>query len=156
MSDQSTRTYQLKLIHMAKRDLVLSDEDYRALVRRISGGRTDSSGKMTDPERRRLLHHFRVKCAWDPQAKERKTYSPKSAHKAPEQKTQADKIRAMWISLGKAGVVTSPTEASLCRFCYRLTKKRSPNWLNHQDAVAVIQALEAWAKREGVPEVVGL
>jgi len=151
----NVRTYQLKLVHMAKRDLVLSDEDYRALVRRISGGRTDSSGQMTDPERRRLLHHFRLKCAWEPKAKDRKTYSPKSTHKAPHQKTQADKIRAMWISLHKAGVVRNRSEAALGKFCHRLTGKHTPDWLNAREATIVIQALTAWARNEHVEEAVG-
>lgn len=152
----SVRTHQIKLIHIAKRDLALSDEDYRAAVRLISGGRTDSSGHMTAPERERLLRHFRQNCGWKPKPPDRRRYSPASRNKPAGEKTQADKIRAMWISLGKAGVVTSPTEDSLGRFCYRLTKKRSPDWLTHSDAVTVIQALESWAQREGVPEVVGL
>ena len=156
MSDQSqsTRTYQLKLIHMARRDLALSEEDYRGLVRRISGGRTDSSGQMTDPERRRLLHHFRVACSWAPKKPNRRKYSPASSHKPPEKKTQADKIRAMWISMGKAGALREPSEKALGKFCYRLTKKYSPDWLNHREAVIVITALEAWARQEGVEEAV--
>jgi phage gp16-like protein len=156
MPKTDPRTYQLKLIHMAKRDLAMSDEDYRAVVRRISGGRTDSSGQMTDPERRRLLHHFRVTCQWSPKQQHRRRYSPASSHKARHQKTQADKIRAIWISLGKAGVVRQPTEAALGKLCFRLTKKHSPDWLRHDEAVTVITALETWARREGVPEAVGL
>lgn len=152
--DHSIRTHQLKLIHMAKRDLALSDDDYRALVRRLTGGRTDSSGQMTDPERRRLLHHFRVTCAWAPKQKKGRKYSPASSHKAPEEKTQADKIRAMWIAMGKAGAIRQPTERALAKFCFRLTKKHSPDWLNHREAVIVIKALDAWAKQEGVEDAV--
>lgn len=150
----NVRTYQLKLVHMAKRDLALNDEDYRSLVRRLTGGRTDSSGQMTDPERRRLLHHFRVTCGWEPKQKQRRKYSPASRHKPVHEKTQADKIRAMWIAMGKAGAVRQPTEAALGKFCFRLTKKHSPDWLDHREAVIVITALQAWANQEGVSEAV--
>ncbi len=146
----SVRNYQLRCIHMARRDLALSEADYRALVARMAEGRTDSSGELTDAERRHLLHYFRVTCGWEPKRKDRRKYSPPSRHKAPEKKTQADKIRAMWISLGKAGVVREPSEKALGKFCYRLTKKYSPDWLRHDEAVTVITALQTWAAREGV------
>jgi phage gp16-like protein len=156
MNETSVRTYQLKLIHMARRDLAMTEADYRALVTRISAGRTDSSGKLTDQERRRLLHHFRTRGGWVLKKRDRKTYSPASRHKLPEMKTQADKIRAMWIAMGKAGAVRQPTEKALCKFCHRLTKKHSPDWLSHREAVIMINALEAWANQAGVPEAVGL
>lgn len=152
MNDE-VRIYQLKLIHMARRDLAMSDADYRAAVSSTTGGRTDSSGKCTDAERRRLLAHFR-RMGWVPKKPNRRKYSPGSSHKAPEDKTQADKIRAMWIAMGKAGAVRQPTEKALGKFCFRLTKKHSPDWLNHREAVIVITALEAWAKQEGVGEAV--
>lgn len=147
------RTYQLKLIHMARRDLGMSEEDYRAAVSGVTDGRTDSSGTCTDAERRRLLNHFR-RMGWAPKKPHRRKYSPASSHKSPHEKTQADKIRAMWISLHRAGVVRNRSEAALGKFCHRLTGKHTPDWLDHREAVIVIEALRAWAKQEHVEEAV--
>ena len=147
------RLWQLKLIHMAKRDLCMSDADYRAAIAGITDGRTESSGTCTDAERRRLLNHFR-RLGWAPKKPQRRKYSPASAHKPAHEKTQADKIRAMWISLARAGVIRNRSEAALGKFCHRLTGKHTPDWLTHREAVVVIEALHAWARREHVTEVV--
>lgn len=147
------RIYQLKLIHMARRDLAMSEADYRAAVAGITEGRTDSSGQCSDAERRRLLNHFR-RLGWVPKKPERRKYSPASSHKPAGEKTQADKIRAMWISLHRAGVVRNRSEAALGRFCKRLTGKHTPDWLTHPEAVIVIEALRAWARQEHVAEAV--
>lgn len=54
------RQAELAKIHLARRDLGLDDPTYRAQISRISDGRTDSAGALTDTERRRLLDEYRA------------------------------------------------------------------------------------------------
>lgn len=140
----------IKLIHVAARDLNMHDDAYLTLLRREGG--KDSSADMDLAALDRVLLRMR-ELGWSPKPPKRK-YSPPSRQKPIGQKTQADKIRAMWISLHRAGVVKNPSETSLGKFCKRLTGKHTPDWLNHDDAVIVIQALKAWAMRERVEDAV--
>lgn len=150
MKTTSIRQKKLQLIHIAKRDLDLDEQRYRDILLEATGN--DTCRDLDLVELDRVLDNFRL-LGWAPKPP-RKRYSPASRHKEPGTKTQADKIRAMWISLHKAGVVHNPSEASLGKFCKRLTGKHTPDWLTHHEAVIVIEALKAWARNEHVAEAV--
>ena len=62
MSDErggEQRRRELTAIHIAKAATRMSDENYRLLVGQITGGRSDSAGKMDSAERRTLLRLVR-------------------------------------------------------------------------------------------------
>lgn len=152
MKTTSVRQKKLALIHCAKRALDLDEQRYRDILLEATGG-CDTCRELSLDELDRVLDSMRL-LGWAP-APPRGRYSPASRHKKPGEKTQADKIRAMWISLHHAGVVRNPSEASLAKFCKRLTGRHTPDWLDAHEATIVIQALKAWARNEDVPEAVG-
>lgn len=131
------RRKDLQRIHIAKRDLALSDETYRQLVKRITG--CDSAGDLDGGQRRKLLAELH-RLGWRPARAYRVRPSDRAA-------TQADKIRALWIELGKATDLRDPTERGLGRFCRRVTGKQRPEWLRPSDANSVIEALKSWLAR---------
>jgi len=151
MKTTSVRQKKLALIHVARRDLDLDEQRYRDILLEATG--LDTCRELSLDELDRVLDCMR-RLGWAP-APPRGRYSPASRQKKPGEKTQADKIRAMWISMHHAGVVRNPSEASLAKFCERLTGKHTPDWLDAHEATIVIQALTAWARNEHVEEAVG-
>lgn len=137
------RAGKLAKVHIAKKDLGLDDDTYRLMLQTrfaVSSARDlDNAGLDA------VIAHF-VSLGWQPKPKDgRPTLSPSSAHR--DEKTQADKIRALWIILGKEGIIRSPSEYSLNAYVRRITNVRRVDWLESHQANAVISALKAMAKR---------
>jgi hypothetical protein len=66
---------------------------------------------------------------------------------------QSRKLRALWIIMGKAGVVKDRREKALCAWCARqlsLPKLDSLSFLNPQQRGHCIDDLTQWAKSKGV------
>ncbi len=139
-------------IHIARKDLGLDDDTYRALL-------TGATGKSScaDMDLQQLYKALaRMKAAgWKPRSRQaqRRKVSPASRHKDYGKKTEADKIRALWISMHKAGYLTDGSEQALGRWCHRMTGKYSPDWLNGYEAAKVIEALKQWQKRKEEADV---
>jgi phage gp16-like protein len=60
------------------------------------------------------------------------------------------KIRALWLSLHKAGIVRDASDNALNRYIMRQVKVRSMEWLDTPKAIAVIESLKKWKEREGL------
>lgn len=65
MTTAILRNRELTLIHIARAQLGIDEETYRAQVARVSGGRTNSSGELTAFERDSLLAEYR-RAGWVP------------------------------------------------------------------------------------------
>lgn len=140
------RKKQLAVIHIWKQQMKLGDEDYRDVLESITGKR--SAGELDRAGIDAVITWFQDRgCAY-PQ--NRKKYSPVS--RSQPVKTQVSKIRALWIEMGKAGIVADPSESALNAFVKRMTKIDKVDWLNRKPRQAniVIEGLKSWAKREGL------
>lgn len=139
----------LAKIHIAKKELCLTDEVYRDILRARFGKSKDSAAKLTPGQAFSLLSHFQ-KLGW----------KPKSAQKLPGMEIPADgqskKIQALWITLHQAGVVKDGSDKALLAFVKRMTKRGTFPGKDHlrfcdgQDKHSIIEALKDWAKREEV------
>lgn len=87
-----------------------------------------------------LLRHFNT-LGWRPT---RKNTSPKYTD------AKARKAVALWITLGKAGVVRNSSDQALQNFVKRVTGVDSLSWCDPGQLGKVIEALKDWAKRENV------
>ena len=124
-------------IHVAKKQLAMTDEEYRDFLESLTGQR---SCKDCEEHQLDSLMAAMIQLGFVPKIKSK--MSPQTRDKA--EHDQADKIRAMWIDLGKRGIVRVPTEPSLRRFVKRLTKvDGGVEWLSVQQSSAVIAALNA-------------
>lgn len=146
----SVRNRLIKLIHVAKRELSLDDENYRALLESVTG--KTSSKDMDVTELNAVLAAMRRSGfgAGSPPAPlqkggGRKFYSPASRHK--EKKSQADKVRALWITLGQRGIVRDPSEAALNKFCKRVCGCDRLDWATSRQANRLIEALKEMGER---------
>ena len=126
----SDRRGMLAKIHVAKKQLALTDDSYRDVVKRMTGA--DSSKDCTDGQLERLLGEFtRLGFA--------AVSRPKSA------KPWVRKIHAIWKEL--APLLDDATEAALSGFVQRQTGIARAEWLNSNQATKVIQGLEGWLGR---------
>lgn len=143
MKDQ--RAKDLAKIHLAKKDLNMAEESYRAVISRVTFDKKTSAADLNYAERQMLLAEMK-RLGWNPRRNARK-YSPKSGDR--KHKTPADKIRALWISMAKAGTIRDGSEKALGRWLYRQYGKYSPDWLTPNDACKAIESLKQWQARVG-------
>jgi hypothetical protein len=146
-SPDAQRTKELAAIHVAKKELRLCDEDYRATVERLTQGRTDSAGTMSPPERRALLAHFQ-RLGWG-----RSSTVIEDGVEPPfkrARKPQARLVWALWRELERAGALDNPTREACRAFCARtagIGASTDPDLMTSAQLDPVIAALKAWVAR---------
>jgi len=137
-----TRRRQLAKIHIAKKQLALAEDTYRALLERLFGVTTAKD--LTDRQHQHLLGEFR-RLGW-------KAKPPQSAtaKAASLREPQLRKIRLLWSRLLEVGAARSTHPDALNHFARRLTGIERLEWLSVRQASTVIEALKAWCDRQGV------
>lgn len=132
------RRAMLAKVHVAKKQLRMTDDDYVAVLLRETG-RT-SAGDCTQAELHRLIGAFE-RLGFDAKARPR---GPRPAdHPA------ARKARALWISLGLLGAVRDPSEKALESFARRQIGCDRLQWANQALVYKLVEALKAMAERHG-------
>lgn len=126
----SDRRGMLAKIHVAKKQLALTDDSYRDVVKRVTGA--DSSKDCTDGQLERLLGEFA-----------RLGFVAVSPPKPG--KPWVRKIHAIWKEL--APLLDQATGTTLDGFVYRQTGIARAEWLDSKQATKVIQGLEGWLGR---------
>lgn len=128
-------------IHVAKKQLGLDDDTYRAKLIKITG--KSSLKDMSEAERQTVLKVFR-----------NEGFAPKGAARRPNGKPVLSgkfvkKAQALWIAGYNLGIVRDRDDAAMCAFIHRQTGIDSAQWLRFpDDARKVIEALKKWLQRE--------
>jgi len=139
MSDDPRRNVELAAIHVAKKQLGLDDDVYRAIVARISTkfrrAPLYSSGDMEPRERRALIEELR-----------RLGFQKKPEAKKVE-RPQVGKVYALWKELQLAGALRDSSVVALRHFVKRVTGRDALQWATPGDLNKVIEALKAWLAR---------
>lgn len=136
----------IRLLHVAKSQLMMADSEYRALLANISCGKT-SSTKLTLDELELAVQAMKARgfvITTKAQAAG-EDLQIRPAHKAVD--AQIKKIRALWLELHQMGEVRSPSELSLAKFVKRMTGVDYHGWLDSDNASKVIEHLKEWEKR---------
>lgn len=128
----------LAKIHIAKKELGLTDEAYRDLLR--GQFKVDSAALLTPGKVARLLQHFQ-RLGWKPKT-QRSLAVPADG--------QSKKVQALWITLHQAGVVRDGSDQAMLNFVKRLTGRDRLQWCSTEQKSDVIQALKAMAARAGL------
>lgn len=126
----------LACIHVAKKELRLDEDTYRAALEQVVG--KSSAGECTDAELSRLADHFR-RLGWAP-----KKAGPK---RAPSTNPHVRKVWAVWGDLERSGALRHPGKAALYAFVERMTGVTDPHWLSPEQANQVVEGLKAWLRR---------
>lgn len=131
-------TSSIAAIHVAKKQLGLDDDTYRAKLAQITG--KSSVKDMTEAERQRVLTVFR-----------NDGFRPVDGKPAGGKLAGpfAKKLQALWIAGYNLGVVSDRRDAALIAFVKRQTGLDAVRFLHHaDDARAAIDGLKGWLKRE--------
>lgn len=132
----------IKLVHIAKRDLALEIESYRAILHRVTGKTTAADLSLEELDK--VVAEFK-RLGWQPQRKGAASAGSRPmAHDA-----LSRKIRALWLSLWQLGELTDPSEEALAAFVKRTAGTEALQWLDPNTADQVIKALRGWCERVG-------
>lgn len=136
-----SRNAMIGKIHVAKKQLAMADDSYRAMLKRITG--RDSSKGLSPSQLSDVLKEFE-RLGFKANGGKRSGHRPKA------DSAQAGMIRALWLDLYHLGALTDPSEEALARFAGRTCKGlRALQWMNTSQADAIIRALRGWLQRIG-------
>ena len=133
----------IRLIHVAKRDLQLDDDTYRAILQRVGG--KDSSSDLTVPDLEKVLEHMK-RSGFKVRSKAKQPAPAKSSRPL-AQDAESKKIRALWLFMNQIGVVKNPSEEALASYVKRITGVDALQWINGDQAETLIESLKKWAMR---------
>jgi phage gp16-like protein len=137
-SNPQSRNNELAQIHIAKSQLGIDDETYRAMLWTVC--RVKSAADLDYAGRRRVLEHLKSR-GW----KNKPARKAKSRILASDD--QSKMIRALWLELHDVGAVKDSSEAALASYVKRITKVEALQWLNTNQASVVIETLKKWLNR---------
>lgn len=127
-----SRNPHLAKIHIARKELALPEDQYRALLVRITG--QDSASGLSDAKLQAVIAEL-GRLGWSPRA----TFKPSG-------KRHVRHVFALWTELGRLGAVDA-TRPALRAFCQRQAGVSDPEFLSSQDAYKVTEALKAMIDR---------
>ncbi|MDQ1229300.1 regulatory protein GemA [Sphingomonas sp. SORGH_AS_0879] len=129
-------TARRRAIFAAARDAGLDEDDRRAVQLRVTGKPSLTGMTLTDMDK--VLTAIRGNGA------------ARSARPVGSTRAHVGKIWALWWSLYWLRAVECPEEKALNAWVKRQTGVDAVRFLDHKAAIAVIEAMKAWAAREGV------
>jgi phage gp16-like protein len=133
-------------IHIAKAQLRLVDDDYRAMLVRVTG-RT-SSAECSKAELHAMLEELKSK-GFRPLPRSSSGRASRSNRTRPADHPTALKARALWISLYHLGAIDNSSEQALEAFARRQLGCARMQWANQAQGYKLIEALKAIAERHG-------
>lgn len=141
------RTSLIKLIHIARRDLQLDEETYRALLGTVVPGKSSCSD-MAMPELLAVIKALEVKgFKSKPRPGARRRMSSPSA--------VSQKVRAVWRAMLSDGFIRDGSDAALDRYVQRQTRLRNGGagvatleWLRAEAEDNLLESLKQWHIRE--------
>lgn len=144
------RRSMLGKVHIAKKHLDLSDDEYRGIIHGMFG--VTSAKKLSDRRLVELIEHFKT-LGFQAKPKTAKASKSAAAQPAAEKEKLIRKMRALWISLYHLGVTYDRSEDGLTAFARRVSGGkdagiRSINWLDQHAAEKVIEAMKKMAERD--------
>ena len=134
MSVNPERRGRLAKVHIAKKQLAMDEDAYRAILKRVTGH--GSSADCTDGQLDELLTEFK-RLGFE-------TTKPSNPPQA--EKEYVRMIYALWGGLKP--FLRDSSRAALRSFVKKMTDIDKPEWLGPEDANDVIKGLKAWLQRK--------
>lgn len=131
-----TRSPALAKIHIAKKELGLADDDYRAILTRVTG--QNSASKLTAPAQEAVLTEF-ARLGWKPGFK---SFDGKKSSKP-----GVRLIFGLWAECARRGAINDGSRKALLAFTERQTGITNPDWLTPAQASLVTEGLKAMVAR---------
>jgi len=144
------RLHLMRLVHVARRELQLDEDTYRAML--VAKGGAVSAANMDVTALQAVLDHmkrsgFKVRSSSKPGGKpDRRQDSSASGRK----------VRALWLFLHRLGAVQDPSERALAAYVKRIAKVDDMHWASSARMHDVIETLKKWAMRVLPPAIEAL
>lgn len=122
----------LAQIHIAKKALALEEDDYRAVLKRVTG--RSSAKDLSEAQRLRVVTEFK-RLGWEP-TKQGGSFRPAS------NKGYVRKLFALAKSLDVLGYWSAPYKDALRSFVKNRCDVDDPEWLSYDQATPLIKALK--------------
>jgi phage gp16-like protein len=142
----ATRAQLIQLAHVAKRELALNDDAYRAAIDSVAKGKT-SCAQLLDRELETLLESFKA-AGFKRRVNRAKKPRLSPASGVPVKVAEITKIRAIWITMHQHGFVRDGSETALNSYVQRMTVNLNGGvgvaevgWLDEALAFKVLDAL---------------
>lgn len=145
------------LVHTAWGDIVkrkpkLTEDDYRAALRRATNNEQDSCEHMTIEQLDAVMAVFRAPPFNFRRRHKNKTTAKGKAPRQPKSRAldtsaEASKVRAIWLHLHQLGGVDDPNEAALAKWVKRQTGVDALDWVDGPKMEKLIEAAKAWRVR---------
>lgn len=129
----ANRTALIAKLHVAKKQLGMMDEEYRAFLEKVTGKR--SAADLDDAQLHKVL--IRLGDAG---------FKPKKSA-APGGKAHVARVAKLWAELAATGVLKDASDTALRSFVQRQTGVSAPQFLNPKQANKVIEGLKSWIAR---------
>lgn len=136
-----TKPKLIQRIHIAKSQLHLDEDTYRAMLTAQTG--KNSTKNMTLTELRTVFEHLKTVGFKTTPAKG--TNLKRETNMANDD--QSKLIRHLWLSLHDLGEVKNPSEQALAKYVERQTGISALQWLTIDQASMVIESLKKWEIR---------
>ena len=130
-------------IHVLKAKLRLTDEDYRALLKHLTG--KGSSKDCTAAQQRQVRGHLQglAEAAGVASPQRRAGFEARYQAASPRER----KVWAIWLDMARRGLVHNKSAQALDAFVQRQTGVSALRWCSAAQLDAVIEALKLWQKR---------
>lgn len=126
---------EIQLIHIAKGELGMDEDTYRAMLFAVA--RVRSSSDLDWTGRKKVLDHMKA-CGF----KVKRSPANKNAIE-PEYR----KVRALWTSLHKMGAIEHDTDEAVRAYIKRIVNVDDFRFANGHQARTVIESLKKWIER---------
>ena len=138
MNKVTTRSKLYAQIHIAKKQLLIEEDDYRALLLRVTN--QDSLKSCSFAQLHLVIEHFK-KMGFQNINKSQAMPNPSYG------KDQRNKILSLWIELADLGIVKNRNDDALASYCKKICKIEHWHWLDSQNCSKVIETLKKWKQR---------
>lgn len=154
--DRGHRNRLIQLIHVAKRQLHLDDDAYRALLQEVTG--KESCRGLGIRDLNAVVDHLVSKGFQPTGAPRVQMRRYRGPGKPVESKSVIDqqigKMMSLWHELADLGAVRNREMSALRAFICKRCKVDRAEWMSPAQAVQLIEMLKSWLKRvEEDPEV---
>lgn len=133
----ASRRAMIAKVHLARKELGIAEEDYRAILQQLTG--RSSCSAMSDAQLDTVIEDMKRR-GW-------KQGAPTARRVADS--PMAKKARALWLGLHQLGVVRNGSEQALEAFARRQLGCDRMQWADQGQAYRLIEALKAMAQRAG-------
>lgn len=129
----------LAKIHIAKKELAMTDDSYQALLQRLTG--KESARALSLPDLERLLAEFK-RLGWRPKTRKQKAEAPED-WRLPRIRL----IKRLWRWLHQNNQVRDTSESALLSFCQQHMQAAQLNWAESHELNKCVEALKSWQRR---------